>query len=654
MNHIDCWYPKPDFLVATLLALTTLITTTIPAHAAQFSLDAAKVSFSSQLSLGGSWRLEDPNKNYLSPTNYEGGKASTSVNDDGNLNFKKGEMFSLIFKGRHDLGVDFGSYGVFTRVRYWYDYELEEGDRHHGNGLNGYVEDEPLDDSEFHDFAKSSGAEIMDAYIYAGFDAGDVPIDVRLGRQVLSWGEGLFIQNGVNVVSPIDASALRKPGSELKDALLPVGLFYAAAGLTENLSFESFYQYEWEKFIVDGCGTFFSPSDVAPDGCPLFTTVSTDTDATQIAGEVGQTLQTITGELDITVPRAYLTRGKDLEPESGGQYGFAFRYYAEALHSTEFAVYYLNYHSRLPFLGMINSDSPESLGIVGGFDFGASVLGGTDAEGNRIPGNAKFFMEFPEDIQLYGLTFATNISGWSVAGELSYRPEMPLQMDTVELAQATLLSPDFAPWSMAAQLAFDSGYGGIVHGYDYFEFTQIQVSLLKNFDHILKAETILFGFEVGANFIGGLPDLEEGRYGRDPTYGVGDFGVVASPSPLGVSATGTCAVPALYTPNENPDNCTDGGFTTDSAWGYQFIAMMDYPSAFSGISLQPTLAWSHGVKGNSPPPNFVEEAKSLSLGLSANYLNRYSANIAYTAMFGGDYNTMADRDFASLSFGYSF
>ncbi len=36
-----------------------------------------------------------------------------------------------------------------------------------------------------------------------------------------------------------------------------------------------------------------------------------------------------------------------MEPDDSGQYGFAARYFVESI-ETEFAVYYMNYHSRLP------------------------------------------------------------------------------------------------------------------------------------------------------------------------------------------------------------------------------------------------------------------------------------------------------------------
>lgn len=81
------------------------------------------------------------------------------------------------------------------------------------------------------------------------------------GKQVVSWGESTFIPGGINVINPVDVPAFRAPGSELKDALLPVEMFYMSAGITENVTVETFVQADWEPVRPDDCGTFFSTND---------------------------------------------------------------------------------------------------------------------------------------------------------------------------------------------------------------------------------------------------------------------------------------------------------------------------------------------------------------------------------------------------------
>ena len=75
---------------------------------------------------------------------------------------------------------------------------------------------------------------------------------------------------------------------------------------------------------------------------------------------------------------------------------------------------------------------------------------------------------------------------------------------------------------------------------------------------------------------------------------------------------------------------------------------------FAGINLRPNIAWSHDVHGYGPNGVFNEGNKAVSLGVDAEYQNTYTASLAYTDFFGGDYNTNTDRDFLALSFGMNF
>src|SRR5690606_4928009 len=115
--------------------------------------------------------------------------------------------------------------------------------------------------------AQSSGGEILDAFIYHNYAIGNQPGSVRLGKQVVSWGESTFIQNSINAINPVDAAAFRRPGAEIKEGLIPVNMFYVSQSLTDNLSMEAFYQLEWDQTVVDNCGTFFAQGDVIADGC---------------------------------------------------------------------------------------------------------------------------------------------------------------------------------------------------------------------------------------------------------------------------------------------------------------------------------------------------------------------------------------------------
>ncbi len=191
--------------------------------------------------------------------------------------------------------------------------------------------------------------------------------------------------------------------------------------------------------------------------------------------------------------------------------------------------------------------------------------------------------------------------------------------------------------------------------------TQAQVTFIRFFDQVLGASRLSFAAEIGGNWVGDLPEQSEQRYGRSPTYGMGYFEPIPLPSPpFPPGEFITCAEgnaflpPTVPIPNSNASNCTTDGYVTDSSWGYRLRAGLAYNDVFAGINLTPSLAWSHDVDGYSPNSNFNEGAKALTVSLAAEYLNRYTGSLAYTTFSGGDYNTIEDRDFLSLSMSVSF
>lgn len=108
--------------------------------------------------------------------------------------------------------------------------------------------------------------DLLDFYVSGDFNVGDLPLNVRIGKQVVNWGEATFILNGISSWSPFDVSAFRRPGSEVKEGLLPIWGAYASLGLPYDLSLEAFYQLEWEHVQLDRPGTPFSGADTIPVG----------------------------------------------------------------------------------------------------------------------------------------------------------------------------------------------------------------------------------------------------------------------------------------------------------------------------------------------------------------------------------------------------
>lgn len=594
-----------------------------PAHAVKFNWGDVEGTFTSNFSVGASWRMENPDMDHISPGNDPDGSASVSTTDDGNLNYDKHDMFSMLLKGVHDLDLNAANYGLFARVKYWYDYAQAEESVDHGHVPNGYIENTELEMGDFEDLAQESGFEFLDYYLYADFDLGTMPLDFRVGNMVVSWGESTFIPNSVNVINPFDVTALRRPGSEIKEALLPTGLVYGNLGVTGDLSVEMFYQYTWDRTILDECGTYWSAADIYGGGCNKLTVSTGESDFDQI--QPGRDF--------------FVSRAPDDEASDSGQWGIAARYFMESLNSTEFGAYYVNYHSRTPILSGINAT--ENFGQP--FIFGA---------------NPQYFFEFPEDIEVYALTFATNMGDWAVSGELSYRPEFPLQINSVDISQSLALA-SYGDWSRVADRAAAAGAGGIVHGYDDVKYSQAQMTFVKFFEQVFGASRLSFAAEVGGAW---LDDMDgELNYGRHGTFGIGDFEPFTSTAAPGAPYEVACDATtsgllnfAGVVPNTQSRNCTNDGFTDDFSWGYRVRASLDYSDVIWGVNMKPNMAWSHDVSGNGPAPTFVEDRMAFSLGVTADYLNTYKADLGYTTFFGADYNELQDRDFISLSFSVAF
>lgn len=611
------------------LAISLASTLAGPAFGVSFNIGEIEGQFDSSLSVGASWSTASPNKNLIGVNN--GGHGLSQTSDDGHLNFKKGETFSKIFKGIHDLELKYGDTGVFIRGKYWYDFELKDEGRQFKD----------ISDSGRKQGAQSSGGQILDAFIYHNYAIADQPGSVRFGKQVVSWGESTFIQNGINSVNPIDVSAFRRPGAEVKEGLIPVNMFYVSQSLTDNLSAEAFYQLEWDQTVVDNCGTFFSQPDVIADGCDnnlrlLSKRSSIPPQALPVLDRFG---------VDINQEGVLVRRGPDRDARDSGQFGVAFRYNYDPL-DTEFGAYFMNYHSRAPIFSATGA-SPAA--------FAAAAQAGALAP-LIVAGNSSYFVEYPEDIRLYGLSFSTTLpTGTAWSGEVSYRPNAPVQLNTTDILYAGV-RPLGGPYSNASLL--NGVPGQDLNGYRRKEVTQLQTTLTHFFDQVMGAERLTVVGEVGVTHVGGLESTSKLRYGRDPVYGPGELPATGQLDTCSaILNTGTIggAGPGAAT-NNRSRNCNSDGFTTSTSWGYRARAIWDYNSVFAGVNLKPSIAWSHDVSGYSPGPggNFEEGRKAVSLGLDAEYQNTYTASLSYTNFFDGKYTTVDDRDFVALSFGVNF
>ena len=610
------------------LAVSLASTLAGPAFGVSFNIGEVEGSFDSSLSVGASWSTAKPDRDLIGVNN--GGKGLSQTSDDGHLNFKRGETFSKIFKGIHDLELKYGDTGVFVRGKYWYDFELKDEGR----------EFKDISDHNRKEGAKSSGGQILDAFIYHNYSIADAPGSVRFGKQVVSWGESTFIGGGINSVNPIDVSAFRRPGAEIKEGLIPVNMFYVSQSLTDNLSAEAFYQLEWDQTITDNCGTFFSQPDVIADGCS--DNLRLLSKRSVIAAGGGLPLMNAFG-VNINEEGVLVKRGPDRDARDSGQFGVAMHYNFEPL-DTEFGAYFMNYHSRAPIFSARGA-SAATYAAANALTF---TPGASQLRPLIVAGNSSYFVEYPEDIRLYGLSFSTTLAtGTAWSGELSYRPNAPVQLNTTDILYAGV-TPLLG---LAAASPLKGSADQDLNGYRRKEVTQFQTTFTHFFDQVMGASRLTLVGEVGVTHVGGLESSNKARYGRDPVYGPGRGALCATLNGGTIAGAGPGTDASNLTAN-----CNNDGFTTATSWGYRGRAIWEYPDVFAGVNLKPNVAWSHDVNGYSPGPggNFEEGRKAVSLGLDAEYQNTYTASLAYTNFFGGDYNTSVDRDFVALSFGANF
>jgi hypothetical protein len=687
--------PGNGRILATAIAAALAAGYAAPASAVPIETNNWSGSWDTTLSWGGLWRVQSPDCRLIA--NANGGCGRSANIDDGNLNYETG-MVSSTVKATSEIELRFrDSWGIFARGFGFYDW------------VQGNTERTELSDGAL--ARVEQGGKMLDYFLFVPFNLGASPAEFRIGRQVINWGESTFIQNGINVTNPFDVAFLRVPGAELREALVPQGMASLSVSPTRNTSIDAYYQYEWKKVRPDPSGTYFSANDFAVKG---------GTHVMLGFGEwsdLGTDFRPLGGAFDPTFN--FVPRGDTNPAKDGGQWGVALRYFAENLMGgMEFGLYYVRYHSRLPLIsgrtgtqaGFGNAAAvafaanATALGLASGLSFDAAVntataqamgvaanLGGdiSQAEvreratvsantflggGNltalagafasdELAWTSRYDINYPEGLDLWGVSWSGYLFGTGIAwqGEVSYKPDAPLQADDVELLFAALSpldglgavfgAPPFdCPTNPAATGALGCfnqlgpfGLNQTINGAVELDVWQAQTTLTYLSGPMLGADTGAFVVEVGTTYVPDLPSVSEG----------GPNGRGLRLDGPGTSISGNEDLADRHFGEVDPRH----RFATSTSWGYRFRGSLIYNNAIGPWTVSPIVGWSHDVNGTSPGPggNFVEGRNSLSLGVKGTLRNQYELELSY-AQFGGagKYNTTHDRDFISLTAKVSF
>lgn len=663
-----------DFLRLGALTAAISAVSSMPAYGFEYKQGDFYMQVDTTVSVGASWRASDRDYQQVGALNTtlatgsvaNAHKHGSSTADNANLNYKKGSTFSELLKVTMDVELNYKNYGAFVRGKAFYDHRIVNGDG--VTDIPAYYQLPGMNGDELNpNQSDGRSADILDAFVWGDWWLGNKPLNVRLGRQVINWGEGIFFANGINSINPVDVNALLAPGSEVKDALIPLGSLYGSFGLSNSMTVEAFYMLEWKETELPACGTYFSPSDLVGPGC--------------YNGFIPSGLEANAPDAGagVTAAQVTLPRIGDDEPGDGGEYGIALRYFADSI-ETEFSFYYMNLHSRLPVISGHYADVDAFAADIGlpanpaGYslqDIRAAVV--AQASGNPLATSAllpygDYFLDYVEDIQLLGASFNTTVDfglpggATAVSGEISMRKDQPFAREDGDSLAGAVGLPSLAcadadtskgEVKYDCYTQYESGDENV--GYVEADYYQAEIAFIHFFDQVLGASRWTAILDVAGSYTD-LPPKDEALLNSSYNATLNFPNPPDTTLPLNPAMEYADFLASVSAPNTALAYEEDY-YPTSGAWGYKMRFTGDYNNVFAGVNLRPTVSFSHDVYGNSASPvsNFLEDRKALGLSLEAVLLNNYSVKASYTDFYGAEpYNQLADRDYYSLSATASF
>lgn len=650
---------------------------------------------------------------------YVDAPGSFNINgDNGNLNFDQGDVVSAAIKMSSKIRLNWDDFTLYARTLWFYDDIYASFDEQHPDTT--FQRAETPQNPETRELF-GMDFDVTDLYLQTFFDFAGTSSTVTVGRHRLNWGESTALPlNSINTTNPPDLRRTRVPGSDLDELFIPVGMVSLQTQLSLNLSSELFYQYEWRGATIDAPGTFYSTSDIlggdpyggqyamlsfgkAPeDPQGLYASQDNSEDPFALGSAGSRTIY----------------READRKPRDGGQFGLALRYFAENFNNgTEFAFYFANYHSRLPSVSLTAADETCAvdavtvLGLVTGCGALLGDKGTLRLSDEPLPiDTASLFAEYPEDIQMYGVSFNTTVGDWAWSGEYSFRPNVPVQIHTIDLIFAAL-QPAFPrnnvnlgqyselplvgielpqlpivpgtvfPSRRVAvpdyvQTLYRGGEveaGQYIRGYERLQLGQLTTTLLRilGSNNLIGASQVTMVGEFGITHVVDFPSLNEIQFQGAMTDTHASPGADGTTNGLTDSATlesngdgdprcrrqtfdsigGAEAEPCRQNPTaQNPDNFGDA-----VSYGVRLLTVSRYNNLFWGANFELLAGLFYDIDGIAPGvgQNFQEGNTTGLLGLRLDYQNTWFGELRYTE-HAGKYNVRRDRDTLSFTLRYEF
>ncbi|RQQ65875.1 DUF1302 domain-containing protein [Burkholderia stagnalis] len=596
----------------TTISIAVLGAATSSAYGYDFTMGdgAVQGSWVTNLTAGAGIRTKSPSCSLTGDPNAYGCGAAANTNqwgygDNGNLNYRKGQPFSTYVSATSELLLKMPSEGLKFMVRGTGMYDF----------LAGNTARTPLSSTASAQVVYN--AQLLDLWAQKDFTIGGRNAHVRLGNQVINWGESMFAQSGINTTNSLDTQKLLIPGAQLKQALLPAPMLSVAADLSHGFSTEAYYQFQWNGNRYPPVGSYWSLANVFGRGAEPFTI---NTNNLNVAGPSAGTIAGLSGLdkgnsgvldgirnglvngtyagppfNDIGIPVSTQLPAK-YRPQFGVKFNFSPRSF-----DANFAFYYLNYIDKSPVLSTLANGTAQW-----------SYLG------NR---------------QLFGASANFGIGPWAIGTELSYRPRDAVALSSCFGAGGPLdLNTNGVPGTNCQQWVDKKKFQLDVNG--LLALTRSGYPFLK----LLGADSANLTWELTWIYYPGLgSSVTRNINGQQVTQvpATGYFPWLNNNSGLGYPITA------------GQGTSSSMGATIDFNWTYD-------GTLIHGWQVTPGVTFTTGLYGYTPTftANYMQGMKSVNVYVLFNQNPpKWQAGINFAAFFGGHQTVgqpYADRNFVGV------
>lgn len=594
---------KHTIIAGAVLSLIASLAS--PSHAFTFENESGSVqgSFDSTVTVGVGKRMQNQDCSLVGDPNSScGASANTaqwSAGDNGDLNYNKGDIFSAYLKGTHELLLKMPDRWKFMARGSWMrDFKADDTRR-----------------TDLSDDAKNQvvrDLRLLDFWVSKEFSIGERDARLRLGNQVINWGESLFGIGGINATNALDLQRLMVPGTQIKEAVLPAPMLSLATSLGTGVNFEGYYQFSWNRNRLPPVGSYFSVADYYDKGREPVSFSGTNFNVT------GRDPASLTGARSFSTAAAMAAIAAsgdfpvpidpDIKAKNSGQYGLSMHYKPS---DVDFGFYFLNYHDKSPVLNLANSGT-------------------------------SYQWQFKEDRKLYGVSANFPLGNWAIGTELSYRPKDAVSLSGCYNAGGALdANTNGAVVSNCPMWADNKKYQ--LHVTGLLQLTPGDhgpvLNLLGADSGFLSAEAVFVRY----------PGI-----GKDKRISRMIDGVAVDQVPT--------AGYLIFLDRTNPATPIATGGGTANSWGYVLDFNVTYDGKLiPGWQVTPGITFSHSVQGDTPTftANYLQGAKAANLYVLFNQNPAiWQAGINYTTYFGGKNDparqVYKDRDFIGAFVSRSF